>query len=113
VTTKADRMRYDCFRHIGCIVSRLYLDRYELYDVHHLVEGYRLGNQYTIPLNPWFHRGVTVDNCSQADMERIYGPSLAKNKRAFVDTFGTERQLLEKVNAMVDSIMEAKTLGVA
>lgn len=92
--TKAERQRIESFRNIGCIVSGS-----SEYDVHHLTEGgRRLGHLFTIPLHPWFHRGVPEDGWSQSAMEQAFGPSLAKSKRAFVERFGTEAQLLQKVN---------------
>lgn len=100
--TKADRDRWALFRHTGCIVTRLKFGVYNDYDVHHLVEGgRRLGHQYTIPLNPWYHRGVPPTDMTVADAEEFYGPSLARNKRAFAAAFKTERELLEIVDAML------------
>lgn len=100
--TKADRERWQLFRHIGCIVTRHKFGVYNDYDVHHLVEGgRRLGHQYTIPLNPWYHRGVPPMEMTMAEAEDFYGPSLARNKRAFVAKFGTERKLLETVETML------------
>lgn len=100
--TKADRDRWALFRHTGCIVTRLKFGVYNDYDVHHLVEGgRRLGHQYTIPLNPWYHRGVPPMDMSTDEAEAFYGPSLARNKRAFVAAFGTERKLLETVESML------------
>lgn len=104
MATKADRLRYDAFRHFGCIVSHLYFDRFEFYDVHHLVEGYRLGNQFTIPLNPWYHRGLCPDELTMDGALEYYGPSMKLDKESFVKRFGTERYLLGKVNEMVNVI---------
>lgn len=91
--TKYERQRIESFRHIGCIVSGS-----PQYDVHHLVEGgVRLGHLFTIPLHPWFHRGYDYGH-GQAHMTANYGPSLELDKGAFEDKYGTERQLLAKVN---------------
>ena len=78
--------------------------------VHHIVDkGYRRlsgGHQATIPLCPYHHVGypypalVSVE-CSKAEIEQYFGPSLALNKRAFVERYGTERELLAKVNALL------------
>ena len=90
---------------LGCIVSFLYLERKQVPgDIHHLVEGQkRLGNEYTICLHPWFHRGIVPDGClCAAHAETQFGPSLALNKREFVLRFGTERSLLERTNYLLE-----------
>lgn len=92
--TNADRIRIESFRHIGCIISGS-----SQYDVHHLVEGgKRLGDAFTIPLHPWYHRGVPFEGHDNVDMMAKFGPSLERHKKAFVKKYGTERELLAKVN---------------
>lgn len=99
---KAERDRWDSFRHVGCIVTRLFHQSYAEYDVHHLVEGgRRLGHRYTIPLSPWFHRGIPPEFMTARQAELELGPSFALNKKAFIERFGTERQLLDEVNEMI------------
>lgn len=91
--TKAEAERIQQISRLGCIVSRL---RYRVYvppDIHHIVEGYRLGHFYTIPLSPWYHRGVTESGMSQKEMTRLYGPSLALDKKSFERNFGSEKRL--------------------
>lgn len=104
--TKADRERFRCLHEIGCIVSRLYLGVYSAPQIHHITEGgRRLGHQYTLPLNPWFHQGQVPPEVVTAEQAtRLYGPSLALNKRAFVARFGTERELLEQVNQLLEAL---------
>lgn len=91
--TNADKQRIADFRKIGCCISGS-----SQYDVHHLVEGYRLGDAFTIPLHPWYHRGVPFENHDNVDMLAKFGPSLALHKKRFIEKFGTERELLAKVN---------------
>ena len=103
MTTKSDLMRYRRLQDMGCIVAKLFYRAYRDADIHHLTEGgRRLGNKFTIPLSPWLHRGVCDDGRSCADMTAVYGPSLALNKREFVRVYGSERELLAKVNALLD-----------
>lgn len=84
---------------IGCIACRMEGWQPQPSDVHHLVEGRkRLGDNYTIPLCPWHHRGVPENDMSNAEMTFMLGPSLARNKRAFIQRYGTEKELLERVN---------------
>lgn len=89
---------------LGCIVSFLYLGRKGVPgDIHHLVEGNRLGNEYAICLHPWFHRGICPDgSLSVAHAEDTWGPSLALNKRFFIERFGTERSLLGRTNYLLE-----------
>jgi hypothetical protein len=100
----ADIERFGHLYDLGCIASRL-IDprRWEPADIHHLVEGRkRLGHQFTIPLSPWFHRGIPPYDLRPSDAEKHLGPSLARSKRDFVSRFGTERQLLELVDELLE-----------
>ena len=96
--TKAERARFRAMQDLGCIACR---PRVRAPDIHHLVEGYRLGHSYTIPLCEWHHRGVTFNGMTKERMEEILGASLAVNKRAFITQFGTERELLAEVNELL------------
>lgn len=79
----AEKRRILAFGSIGCIVSNLYKNAPGTpYDVHHLN---RDGHLNTIPLHPWYHRAVPNEGVSQKQMTELYGPSLAKNKKAFIE----------------------------
>jgi hypothetical protein len=98
----ADIERFSQLYALGCIVSRIYFNRWEPAEIHHLVEGRkRLGHQFTIPLSPWFHRGVPPADLRPSEATGLLGPSLALSKRNFVERFDTERNLLAKVNEMI------------
>ena len=84
----ADALRISRFDLIGCIACYKDGHIHEPYDCHHLVEGYRLGHRYTIPLCPWHHRGVPGQGSA------LKGPSMATDKKAFVAKYGSERSLL-------------------
>jgi len=101
--TKAEKARILSFGNIGCIVSNVYFNEPGTpYDVHHLtIAGRRLGHMHTVPLSPWFHRGVPLPGKSQAWMTENYGPSLAKSKAAFERAFCTELELLAKTNELL------------
>ena len=72
-------------------------------EVHHIVDkGYRQhsgGHIATLPLCKWHHRGEPFIDCSVTEMAANHGPSLGVSKRAFILWYGTERELLAKVNA--------------
>lgn len=102
----ADIERFAKLRAIGCIVSRIYFNRWEPAEIHHLVEGRkRLGHQFTIPLSPWFHRGIPpLPNMRPSEATKEIGPSLALSKRDFVSRFKTERELLEETDKLLSVI---------
>lgn len=98
--TKAGKRRFIDLQMVGCICTRLDGNaddsNPEPADIHHIVlGGKRLGHAYTLPLSPWFHRGVVPSWCASAEQaEYLIGPSLARNKRAFTARYGTELELL-------------------
>lgn len=100
--TKAERERGERFRSIGCIAC--YIDGWpgRYYEWHHLVEGYRLGHRFVIPLCTWHHRGECGAGMTTRTMRTIYGPSLALEKNAFTNRYGTERELCERVDELID-----------
>lgn len=96
----SDEKRYDQLQRLGCVPCRT-LHIFSQIDVHHIVEGYRLGNKFTLPLCPWHHRGMPPDDWSNSDAAAHYGPSMKHSKGAFVERFGTERQLLEQTDELI------------
>jgi hypothetical protein len=77
-------------------------------DVHHLVDnGYRKhsgGDKATLPLCPWHHRGVPPGGLSAAEAEKRAGPSMARNKKRFIQRYGTERELLAETNQRIEEL---------
>jgi hypothetical protein len=110
VTSKADQRRFDALHRIGCVACRKD-GRYSQIQVHHLVDkGTRKlsgGNQASLPLCPWHHVGQPADDCSVNYMYTVYGPSLRLHKKEFNHTYGSQRQLLEEVNLIIDSLVKA------
>ena len=98
-TTKDELRRYCALKELGCIACRINgVTREAIPEIHHLVEGNRrLGNAYTIPLCTWHHRGE-----ASSQWEKLKGPSLARSKRKFIEEYGTERELLEAVNKILE-----------
>jgi len=104
--TKAQQARFEALREMGCICCWNYLGVKVAAEIHHIVDrGYRShsgGHDATIPLCPWHHRRVMHSGVTESEMIGVLGPSLAASKRQFIETFGTERQLLETVNAILE-----------
>lgn len=90
--------RFNRFQDIGCLCCAMegYLD--VPVDAHHIVDkGYRAlsgGDDATLPICPWHHRGVPPSGFSEDTAEGYAGPSLALRKKRFKERYGTERELL-------------------
>ena len=56
-----------------------------------------MGHSFTIGLCCYHHRGYEP-GMPDKEVEKYKGSSLAKNKRAFYDEFGSEMDLLEATN---------------
>ena len=71
-------------------------------EAHHIVDkGYRKhsgGDESRLPLCGWHHRGICEDGKTSSVMLFEYGPSLELNKKRFVATYGTERELLARIS---------------
>ena len=74
-------------------------------EIHHIVDkGYRRlsgGHDSTIGLCQWHHRGISLEGMTNSEMLFKYGPSLELNKRTFIKTYGTERELLARLEESV------------
>ena len=106
---KKDQTRFVDLQDVGCLPCRIKGFGCVPGDVHHLVEGRkRLGNDYTICLCPWHHRGIPPTGLDVRQAEEIAGPSLARNKKAFYDAFGSEKDLLETTNQALEIIQQSK-----
>lgn len=102
--TKADEKRFRALQELGCIACYL-RDVFSDAEIHHLVDkGTRKhsgGHMATIPLCSYHHRGVVPAALSAKYMAEVLGPSMAHSKRAFVAEFGSERELLAKVDQLI------------
>jgi hypothetical protein len=104
--TKSDLERFRLLQAVGCIACRLDGRKNVPADVHHLLSGgRRMGHQATIPLDPWHHRGLIPPDCKTGrEAEERYGPSLAVSPKGFRERYGSEKELLETVNLMLDML---------
>ena len=94
--------RYEKLQAFGCVCCRILGHKNTQVDIHHLVEGKkRLGDDYTIPLCAFHHRGIIPlppENAPKGWLSQ-WGPSRHYHgRRAFEKHWGTERELLEYVN---------------
>ena len=113
--TPAEReRRFTRIREIGCLACRqigIYMEP----DVHHQnlgahAGGKRLGDDHTVGLCPYHHRGVPGDFGSQRRAEELLGPSLAKSPNLFRIKFGSDADLLAEQNRLIAEA-ERKVVG--
>jgi hypothetical protein len=105
--TKAEAARMAALKHMTCIACaegyqrKLYgLVSWAPSEVHHLLSGNkRRGHMFTIPLCPYHHRGQSVLPYKRA--AELMGPSLARSSKAFRATYGSDDELLSRVNALL------------
>lgn len=102
---KADRQRLDDLHNVPCVCCEIEeKDQLNRTTAHHIVDkGYRKhsgGHQATIPLCEWHHQGYVPIGKTDDYMLYHYGPSLERHKKLFNETYGGERKLLERVNAL-------------
>jgi hypothetical protein len=80
-------------------------------EAHHLTDrGYRIhsgGHMATLPLEAWHHRGICIEYLTAREMTALYGPSLARSKRNFQATYGSERELLAIIDARLNQTRAA------
>lgn len=102
--TVKEKARWQKFHRIGCIACLKDGISNTGFDIHHLINGYRVGHHATIPLCPWHHRGQMIyippGALTEAQLHKDM-PSLAKSKRDFVAKYGTEEELLAEVNELI------------
>lgn len=105
MTSAAIQRRFRRIQDIGCLCSRRRGWRAEA-EIHHLNLGQhagapRLGDEYTIGLSPWHHRGVPVNGMSAAQCKKILGPSMAHEPVRFREVFGTDEELLAEQDRLI------------
>lgn len=95
--------RFSRFAEIGCVCCRRLGHKNGEVEVHHLVEGRkRLGDNDTIPLCAYHHRGVTDYKKSIA--ERVMKASRhLHGRRLFEQQWGSEKDLLAFTNELLNA----------
>jgi hypothetical protein len=104
--TKADQKRLDIIHRLPCMACVQIGANITPVEANHIVDkGYRRlsgGHQATIPLCEWHHRAAFRLGMTAKEMTNIFGPSLARSKRAFVKRFGNERELLANIDKVIN-----------
>lgn len=101
--------RFERFVEIGCVACDQD-GRYNFNtEVHHLNEHglagkKRRGDEYTVPLCAWHHRGVPPIGKNTTWAKEFMGPSFALHKLAFRERYGTDDELLQATNKQLEGI---------
>lgn len=106
--TKEQQARQDRCRHLGCIACRMNFggDQYSIaplpHEIHHQTEcGRQIGQDATVCLCAWHHRGICAPCTTSSQMLEFYGPSLAKGSKPFVAEYGSNAEQLEYQNKLI------------
>lgn len=71
-------------------------------DIHHVQQANRTGDHlHTYGSCPWHHRGIRKNDLDYLEMQRIFGPSMARNPRRYHERYGDEGYLLAYQNALL------------
>jgi len=99
--TVADKHRFTELQNLGCIVCGEFHGFYVEPAIHHIVDGYRLGHEYTIPLCAMHHQSIPPFGMSHRQALEKIGPAIHGQKVDFVAAYGTEMELLETTNRLL------------
>lgn len=112
MTPRAREHRFRRLKEMGCLPCWMQGRMNVFAEIHHQNLGgkagqKRRGDEFTVPLCPWHHRGETAgDHITKSDMRRHYGPSLACESKAFRERFGSDDALLAKTNELIAKLDE-------
>jgi hypothetical protein len=109
-----DKQRLEAIHNLPCIACEIedelrgrYIEQPNKTTAHHIVDkGYRRlsgGHKSTLPLCEWHHMGYRLLTHDFVDMSAKWGPSMEHEKKKFIARYGTERQLLVRVNTKLEA----------
>jgi hypothetical protein len=104
---KAREHRFRRLKEMLCIACNIEGLPQPMYpEIHHLNLGgkagqARRGDEFTIPLCRYHHQGQPPSGESTSSARVLYGPSLKYHSRAFREKYGSDDELLAKVNAEI------------
>lgn len=108
--TKAEKARYEKLKRLPCIACLLKGDLESIgmcgkHEIQHMTAGgRRLGNEFTYPLGAYHHQGHILPGYTGSQMKSAFGPSFAKSRKQFEETFGSEEFLLAETNRLLEGI---------
>lgn len=112
--TDEQQARQDRARELGCVACAIEWDlcgHNPVYcdappgapEIHHLTRtGRQIGQDETVCLCSWHHRGICVANYDSRDMRDLFGPSMAKGSKPFHARYGSNEELLAYQNNLLE-----------
>lgn len=98
MTAAERKARFDALSRIGCVVCRVFHGVHTQPQIHHLLGtkyraiGKKADDAHTIPLCVWHHTG------GHPDIDSAHG-----QPKAFAQLYGTQEELLEMTNKMIEA----------
>jgi RecA-dependent nuclease len=107
--TYAQQRRHDTIRDLGCIVAHMRGLGFVPCEIHHLTTGgkhgqKRLGHDHVIGLNTWSHRGEPFGGMTAGQCYEMFGPSYARQPRAFREQIGDDERLVWLQRELLDEL---------
>lgn len=104
--TQEEQARFDAIKAgncMACMQRGIDVSGQGLVQVHHLLSGSRrIGHMATVGLCYWHHQAGLYWGMTHEEMRDHYGPSLAEGSRPFHAEFGSDAELLEMQNGILD-----------
>lgn len=106
--TKADRLRIERIRSIGCVAcAHVGLPNFERLELNHLLDGgRRMGHAFSIFLCRGHHQGDLWSERQLTQLEPEQRVSIKHGRKAFAEVFGTERSLWERAQVTINDPTE-------
>lgn len=105
--TPDQQARQDRARELGCIACKIEWGEKEgpaamPPEIHHLTRtGRQIGQDETVCLCQWHHRGICAPDERSSAMSLWWGPSLAKGSKPFHARYGSNDELLAYQNKLI------------
>lgn len=107
--TKAQQKRFERMCEIGCVPCIILGIYQNPPQIHHIVKGRkRLGHDYTIAKCPYHHEGHIPLGHVYENVRNRMGPSYALEPDLFEQAFGTQEELLEFQNTLLEHYIECE-----
>lgn len=101
--TLAEQQRFEAIKTVGCQPCWLEGIEFNPCDIQHVVEGRkRLGHSQTYGCCAWHHRSVPLNGLTSKQSEQRAGPSLARSPKDYHAKYGSERELVELCDKMIE-----------
>lgn len=106
--TTEQKRRFEAMGQLGCIACIIEHGAHQVecgrLEIHHFVSRTRPDtHDITAPLGLWHHQGVLMayPMLAAKDTLRYVGPSWHKHRRAFRERYGSDAQVVAKVNELL------------